>query len=356
MTQPDASALFNLKTIYAEEAAAQSARGQAILANWPQAQVVPVPSHWQIAALNQIPHNAEAWARIKREVLVLGTKKRPEVRPNGRSADYILSGASNGCALACAYCYVARRKGYANPVTLFTNTEEALAAQTRHLAKLGPKVPNQVDAGCHVYEIGENGDLSVDALLTDIPQTLIQHFRQTPGAKATFATKFVNPALLGYDPQGKTRIRFSLMPAHVAKVVDVRTTPVPERITAINDFVAAGYEVHLNFSPVIIYPGWTQDWAQLFAHLADVLSPAAKAQLAAEVIFLTHNEELHEINLQWHPKAEELLWTPQWQETKQSQTGGTNVRYRHGQKGRLVAEFKRLLALRLPECRVRYAF
>ncbi len=356
MTQPAASALFNLKTIYAEEAAAASARGQAILAQWPQAQVELVPSHWQIPALAQIPANAEAWAKIKREVLVLGIKKRPEVRVNGRSADYILSGASNGCALACVYCYVARRKGYANPITLFTNTEDALAAQVRHLARLGPKVPNQVDADCHVYEIGENGDLSVDALLTDVPEAMIAHFRLQPGAKATFATKFVNPALLGYDPQGKTRIRFSLMPAHVAKVVDVRTTPMAERIAAINDFVAAGYEVHLNFSPVIIYSGWTQDWAQLFAHLADVLSPAAKAQLAAEIIYLTHNAELHEINLQWHPKAEDLLWTPQWQETKQSQTGGINVRYRHGQKGRLVAELKRLLALHLPECRVRYAF
>jgi hypothetical protein len=36
-------------------------------------------------------------------------------------------------------------------------------------------------------------------------------------------------------------IRFSLIPAKIAKVVDVRTAPMAERIAAIDDFVAAGY-------------------------------------------------------------------------------------------------------------------
>ncbi|WP_233585097.1 hypothetical protein [Corallococcus sp. CA054B] len=82
----------------------------------------------------------------------------------------------------------------------------------------------------------------------------------------------------------------------------------------------------------------------------------AKQQLACEIIFLTHNAGLHEVNLGWHPKAEELLWRPEIQETKVSQGGGVNVRYRTGFKGRHVAEFQALLAKHLPYCRVRYAF
>jgi spore photoproduct lyase len=38
-------------------------------------------------------------------------------------------------------------------------------------------------------------------------------------------------------------------------VVDGLTTQVRERVAAINEFVAAGYEVHLNLSPVIDYEG-----------------------------------------------------------------------------------------------------
>src|SRR5690606_41293897 len=85
------------------------------------------------------------------------------------------------------------------------------------------------------------------------------------------------------------------------------------------------------------------------------LHDALPIWLAAEVIFLTHNDRLHEVNLGWHPKAEELLWRPDLQQPKRSQTGGRNVRYRTGRKGRYVAALTGLIAERLPFCRVRYA-
>ncbi len=87
------------------------------------------------------------------------------------------------------------------------------------------------------------------------------------------------------------------MPEKTAKLLDIRTSSVTERIAAVDDFLAAGYEVHLNLSPVVVHEEWLEDWAELLDHLNDVLSPAAKAQAAAEVIFLTHNQGLHEVNL-----------------------------------------------------------
>jgi spore photoproduct lyase len=136
----------------------------------------------------------------------------------------------------------------------------------------------------------------------------------------------------------------------------VRTTPVAERIAAIDDFVAAGYEVHLNFSPVVVRDGWTAEWEELLEEIDDTVGPTAKAQLKAEVIFLTHNDRLHEVNLGWHPRAEELLWRPELQEPKRSQTGGWNVRYRRGLKGKMVRHFTELVRGRLPYCEIRYAF
>ena len=259
--------------------------------------------------------------------------------------------------MACAYCYVPRRKGYANPITLFVNTEAIGRAIARHAAGQGPlPAPDQIDDRHWVYDLGENGDLSVDALASGGVRDLVGLFRGIPNAKASFATKFVNPDLLAYRPEGKTRIRFSLMPERIARVVDVRTSPMPERIAAIDAFVAAGYEVHVNFSPVILYEGWEEDWRALFRALDAGLQPAAKAQLKAEIIFLTHNAALHEVNLRWHPKAEALLWRPDIQETKRSEGGMENLRYRTGWKGRWLTRFKALLAEELPYCGVRYAF
>lgn len=254
-------------------------------------------------------------------------------------------------------CYVPRRKGFANPITTFVNIERITTYLARHAAKQNFKeTPNEVDPTFWVYELGTNSDCSADALISDNIRDLIALFRKTPNAKATFATKFVNRDLLEYDPQLKTRIRFSLLPHDIARLVDVRTSPVSERIEAINDFHQAGYEVNINFGPVIIHDGWLENYARLFDEINDTLTPEAKREMYCEVIFLAHNEALHDINMNWHPKGEELLWRPEIQEQKISETGGVNVRYKIGLKRRMVADFVALLEEKMPWCKVRYAF
>jgi spore photoproduct lyase len=349
--------LLDIRTIYHEPAVEAFPVGQQILARYPEAERIVVPSHWNIPDLHGNAGSVEDWVRIKRSTLVLGVKKSLTMRPNGRSAHFIAPSTSNGCAMACAYCYVPRRKGFANPISLFVNVEQACAAITRHAGRQGllPE-PDAIDPDFWIYDIGENGDLSVDAAVSSGVRSMVGLFRSLPNAKASFATKAVNRELLDYDPQAKTRIRFSLMPAKIAKIVDVRTAPIPERIAAIDDFVAAGYEVHANFSPVILYEGWEADWRALFAEIDGTLSDAAKAQLKCEIIMLTHNADLHAVNLGWHPRAEDLLWRPDIQEAKVSEGGGTNLRYRTGWKGQWLARFKALLAETMPYCTVRYAF
>ncbi|WP_105031790.1 spore photoproduct lyase family protein [Arthrobacter ruber] len=352
-----ASKLLQISRIYVEPAAAALPRGQEILARWPEADVVEVASHWRIPELSGDEANVRRWVRIKTEALIIGVKKSLTAKPNGRSADFIAPSTANGCAMACAYCYVPRHKGYSNPITVFANIDQISGYLERHVARQGIKLePNQCDDRAWVYDIGENSDCSVDALVSDNVRDLVDLYRELPTAKLSFATKYVNRDMLTWDPQERTRVRFSLMPERLARTVDVRTTPVAERIAAINDFVEAGYEVHVNFSPVIITPGWQDDWRELFGQLDAALSPAAKQQLAAEVIFLTHNQQLHEVNLGWHPQAEEILWRPDLQETKQSQNGFTNVRYIAYEKRGYLDEFLRLAATDLPYCRIRYAF
>jgi DNA repair photolyase len=315
--------LLRVSRIYLEPGVEDFTRGRDILARFPGAERVQVRSHWNIPGLFGNEGNAEAWNHIKGSTLVLGVKKSMGFEVNGRSADFLPPSMANGCVMSCAYCYVPRHKGYANPVTVFVNIEQIAAAIRRHAGKLGPKTePNTVDPRYWVYDIGCNSDCSADAALSDNVKDLVRLFTVLPKAK----------------------------------LLDVRTSPISERIAAIDDFVAAGYEVHLNFSPVVVTEGWQAEYDALFQQLDDTLGDKAKEQLAAEIIFLTHNERLHEVNLRWHPKAEELLWRPELQEAKVSQGGGVNVRYRTGYKGRLVEEFKELLARRMPYCRVRYAF
>jgi hypothetical protein len=87
-----------------------------------------------------------------------------------------------------------------------------------------------------------------------------------------------------------------------------------------------------------------------------VLPARVKEQAAAEIIMLTHNQQLHEVNLGWHPRAEEVLWQPDVQEPKRSQNGADNVRYDHRIKRDALVRLRELITARALWLRVRYAF
>jgi spore photoproduct lyase len=351
------SRLLDVERIFMEPAILEHARGREILRRFPDAERVEVASHWRIPELHGDPAQVPDWLANKRSILVLGVKKTLTCRPNGRSADFIAPSASNGCAMACAYCYVPRRKGYANPISTFVNIDQIAAAIRRHAERQGPKpAPNQCDPHDWVYDLGENADVSVDARVSDNVRDLVTLFADLPGAKASFATKHVNRDLLDYAPRGSTRVRFSLMPPDDARILDIRADRIADRIAAIDDFVAAGYEVHVNFSPVVVREGWTRRWEELLQALGDGINARSRAQLACEIIMLTHNQALHETNLRWHPRAEELLWRPDLQEPKRSQNGQENVRYARAKKARALAELTRRIETIAPWCRIRYAF
>ncbi|MFJ8864243.1 spore photoproduct lyase family protein [Streptomyces sp. NPDC102473] len=356
-SSPEARRMLSVRRIHAEPRSAMSPRGRQILAAFPDAEVVHADSHWRIPQLHGNEGNAERWVQIKRTVLVLGERKTLTVRPNGRSADWIAPGAANGCAMACSYCYVPRRKGFANPITVFTNIDRIISRIRHHVVGQGQKrEPNQCDPDAWVYDIGENNDCSVDALISDNTADLVHAFSRWPTAKASFATKFVNPDLLLLEPRGRTRVRFSVMPPDDSRLLDIRTSPVEDRIAAAADFLDAGYEVHFNLSPVVIRPGWVQAWTELLRHLDDVLPQRVKSQASAEVIMLTHNRDLHEVNLAWHPRAEDTLWRPDLQQPKRSQNESWNVRYRDGIKASGVETMRALIGTHAPWMRVRYAF
>ncbi len=114
--------------------------------------------------------------------------------------------------------------------------------------------------------------------------------------------------------------------------------------------------MHFNLSPVVVRPGWRNAWGELLRMMDDVLPRRVKEQAAAEIIMLTHNEDLHGVNLGWHPRAEDVLWQPALQQPKRSQNGALNVRYRTPVKHEAVEALTGMIAERTPWLRVRYAF
>jgi hypothetical protein len=61
-----AQRLLRVGRIYAEPEARESARGQQILANFPDAEIVEVDSHWKIPELHGNAGNVERWSLVFR--------------------------------------------------------------------------------------------------------------------------------------------------------------------------------------------------------------------------------------------------------------------------------------------------
>lgn len=327
-----------------------------ITSNFPQAEVQEIKTHNHVDELRSI--DPVQWVKSKRDYLVLGYKSGLESIPNTKSSDFIAPSHVTGCLASCQYCYVARYTGGSNPARAFINIDEIADSIDNHQKKLGPKTnPNQQDPVKWIYDIGCNNDNSLDALYIDNPLILIERFASMQNAKASFATKFVNEeAWSRVDPKGNTRIRYSLMPQQVSTHIDIRTSKISDRIASINNLVDMGYEVHVNFSPVVIYGGkqWIYDWKELFDEINDTLTERSKKQLKCEVIFLTHSESLHQLNMKWNPKGESFLYGQAPMHTKYNKPDV--LVYDYKLKKHLVQRFVFGIQKYMPYCQVRYAF
>ena len=350
----------NFKTIFYEEAIDSKEEykkaAEETLQKFPEAKVIKVKSHNRIKELYEM--DPKQWIKAKKDYLVLGIKKDLTHQLNTKSSDYIAASSTTGCIASCQYCYVARNSGSSNVAKAYVNINEIINSIDKHQKSLGRKTtPNQQDPSLWVYDIGCNNDNSLDALYTNNPIKVIEAFSKMENAKASLATKFVNEeAWLKVDPKGKTRIRYSLMPQEVSTFVDIRTSKISDRIKSMNNLVEAGYEVHANFSPVIVYGGdqWTKDWKKLWEEMNDTLTQKVKDQLKCEVIFLTHSQKLHDLNMEWNPKGEEFLVGQIYQHEKYNKPDV--LVYNYEDKKRLVDRFKNGINKYIPYCNIRYIF
>ena len=279
------------------------------------------------------------------------TRKSMLIRPSGRSTDFISPSFGYGCLYNCSYCYMKRHKD--KGLTIATNTGDILTAINNHAFFTPVDKPNQTHAEYTTYDISCNEDFALHAKHHQWEKTF-EFFRDHPIAMGSFATKYVNPNLTSFDPQGKMRIRFSLMPQHKSDLHEPHTSKIIDRIKAIDAFIDAGYDVHINFSPVIVYDGWLEDYADLFNMVNDYVQ--YKDQVLSEVIFLTHNFKKHVINLARHSETEMDLWVLDRQELKRSQYGGENIRYKLSLKGEYIKQFRKLHNQIIPWNTIRYIF
>jgi len=279
------------------------------------------------------------------------TRKSMIIRPSGRSTDFISPSFGYGCLYNCTYCYMKRH--LPEGLSVSKNVGDILTAINNHALFAVVDKPNQTHPEYVTYDISCNEDFALHAKYHPW-EKIFDFFKDHPRAMGSFATKYVNESLLDYNPEGKIRIRFSLMPDKYSKILEPNTTPIDLRIKAIDRFIEAGYDVHINFSPVLVVEGWLTEYAELFRQVNGTVEN--KDKVKAEVIFLTHNEGKHRYNLEHKLPGSNLLWNESIQEAKESQYGGKNIRYKREKKAEFIRTFETIHNQIIPWNDIRYIF
>tara|TARA_R100000315_G_scaffold38948_2_gene16593 strand:- start:1777 stop:2628 length:852 start_codon:yes stop_codon:yes gene_type:complete len=278
-------------------------------------------------------------------------RKTMKIRPSGRSSDFITPSFGFGCLYKCEYCYM--RRHLPNGLNIATNTDAIIDEIHAHLWLLPwPKKPNQTHEKYYTYDFSCNEDYILHAKYHEW-DLLFDYFKTNDKAMGTAATKYVNKKLLGYDANRKIRIRFSIMPQVISDKLEPSTSKIIDRIKAVNDFYEAGYDVHLNYSPIVVYKDYIKDYIKLFKLVDEIVDESIKNKVKAECIYLTHNEKMHSINSE---DAKDLLWKPEIQEKKTSNYGNVNIRYKYKLKRKYIEDFIQAHDNALPWQEVRYIF
>lgn len=151
------------------------------------------------------------------------------------------------------------------------------------------KVANKSDENL-TFEIGSNSDLILENTITNNLVWTIENFRKSPKGMLTFPTKFdmVDPILpLNHD--GKIIVRMSVNPQDIIKQIEIGTSPLKNRVEAINKLKQAGYKIGILIAPVILVDNWKSLYEELIKYLDENLSIEVKKDVFFEVIFMTYS-------------------------------------------------------------------
>jgi spore photoproduct lyase len=270
-------------------------------------------------------------------------------KDNGRSSDAVSPNFIYGCAGGCllTYCYVARFN--ADKVYINENVDQILASIEKWVDKQPwPKVPNQCDPVYYTIDIGCSTDVALHSKFYDW-QKVFTFFNDHPKLKSTFATKYPSRFPLDkYDinPE-KNRIRVSLMPQTFSDILEPYTDLIDTRIATIPR-LQQKMEVHINFSPIVVYDDWLMYYDELFDKLAD-----KGLELPCECIFLTYSDIQAERNSK---EVNEICDRPLIQEYKESEYGGKNRRFHHELKAQFIEQFKTVYDEFFDLSNIRYIF
>jgi spore photoproduct lyase len=348
----------------------------------PTSKIVTITKNTQVTNpdYNLISLNPkDRFPQKKKYIALLKREAKWGLDCNGRSTDFLPSQMmEQGCyKFGCSYCYTERN--YPNNFLKIYNDlfkvvelseyidqnqelceEKFLKENKKFFERRRDARHNKmitIDLGCDSDVVTSNSTTlhaSYHGHMVEVMNLVAEH---TKSVMTSFATKSaeIDPFIEGCKYPDKHRIRLSLMPEHHRQILEQNTSKINDRLVAVNKLVDAGFEVHINLSPIVVTDSFEKEYAELLHLVNDTLTQRAKSQMAYEIIFLTHSEKMFEPISQCIPKAHNIMvngpfrLVPKWNKPNV-------LSYSRSDKSIFKIKMNNLISKITPYSRVRYMF
>ena len=349
--------LWTPKRVLVTRSAAERPHGQRILARLDAAGVSDV----ELLAGDRLPSlrgdgdRAAFMAAKDTLAVVVPPPSKRKLQPIPPSADWRLD-LAEGCPAHCQYCYLAGSLSGPPVTRVFADLDETLAGLDAYVGQ-GSVTSGTAERGAEgaTFEASCYTDPLALEHLTGGLATMITHFgtHAWPGpVQLRATTKFDDVAgLLDLPHGGRTRLRFSLNAASVARRFEGATSPVAGRIAALSAVAAAGYPVGLTLAPIMPVDGWREEYGALLDDVAAALP--ADADLTVECITHRFTPGSKATLLDWYPRTR-LEMDEEQRTTKRGKFGSVKHVYPRATMTELRSWFEQAVADRLPQARFLY--
>lgn len=242
-----------------------------------QAKNVPITFTGSHNRVTGIPGKTpqESFREAKR-TMVVGVRKSKEFATCKPSAHYQLP-LNTSCPSMCEYCYLATTLGKKPYLRVYVNTEDIFSQAQMYIEERAPEIT--------WFEGAATSDPIPTEYLTGILFKTIEFFGRQEFGRFRFVTKHANvDTLLNAKHSGHTRFRFSLNAAAIIDKYEHLTSSMQERVLAAGKVARAGYPLGFIIAPVFYFPGWQDEYENLFAALHEQLPVEARKNLTFELI------------------------------------------------------------------------
>jgi spore photoproduct lyase len=287
--------------------------------------------------------------------LVVPPPSKRQLQPIPPSADWRVD-LAEGCPAHCQYCYLAGSLGGPPITRVFADLDEVLGGLDDYLGR-GAVTSGTLERGGEgtTFEASCYTDPLAIEHLTGGLARMVEHFGTHEWAgpvQLRATTKFDDVAgLLDLPHAGRTRLRFSLNAASVARRFEGATARVEARVAALAAVAAAGYPVGLTLAPIMPVEGWREEYGALLDAVAAALP--AGADLTVECITHRFTPGSKETLLDWYPRTK-LEMDEDLRTTKRGKFGAVKHVYPKATMTELRGWFEAAVADRLPQARLLY--